>query len=98
MVVQVYENETVEVANFLIDRLGSNSVTAELLQPDELVSGIVAQVAAEPDMATLLSSFIYSDAGVVQPLSWPADISAEAHTYKSTRLQALPQSSIQRCM
>ena len=36
--------ETVEVANFLIDRMGRGTLTAELLQPDELVAGIIAQV------------------------------------------------------
>ncbi len=36
--------ETVEVANFLIDKMGRNALTAELLQPDELVAGIIAQV------------------------------------------------------
>lgn len=38
--------ETVEVANFLIDRMGRGTLTAELLQPDELVAGIIAQVIA----------------------------------------------------
>ncbi|CAL8463710.1 g3244 [Coccomyxa elongata] len=55
--------ETVEVANFLIDRMGRGMLTAELLQPDELVAGIIAQVAAEPEMAALLSGFIYSSEG-----------------------------------
>ncbi|EIE27753.1 hypothetical protein COCSUDRAFT_55736 [Coccomyxa subellipsoidea C-169] len=55
--------ETVEVANFLIDKMGRNALTAELLQPDELVAGIIAQVAAEPEMAALLSGFIYSSEG-----------------------------------
>lgn len=40
----VRQPETVEVANFLIDKMGHGVVTAELLQPDELVSGIIAQV------------------------------------------------------
>ncbi|MCJ1468197.1 hypothetical protein MMC07_006825 [Pseudocyphellaria aurata] len=52
--------ETVEVANYLIDRLGKATVTAELLHPDELVSGILSQVAGEPDMANLLAGFIYT--------------------------------------
>ena len=39
----VRQAETVEVANFLIDRMGHGVLTAELLQPDELVSGIIAQ-------------------------------------------------------
>ena len=33
-----------EVANFLIDKMGRGALTAELLQPDELVAGIIAQV------------------------------------------------------
>ena len=33
---QVRHPETVEVANFLMDKLGKSAVTAELLQPDEL--------------------------------------------------------------
>ena len=39
----VRQPETVEVANFLIDKMGHGVLTAELLQPDELVSGIIAQ-------------------------------------------------------
>ena len=39
-------------------------MTAELLQPEELVSGIICQVAAEPELAELLSSFVYTGAGV----------------------------------
>ena len=55
--------ETVEVANFLIERLGKAMVTAELMHPDELVSGILSQVAAQPDMAQLLAGFIYTTEG-----------------------------------
>ena len=72
---------TLQVANYLIDRLSKGTVTAELVQPDELISGMISQVAAEPEMGTLLSQFIYSTAGephsaltgVVSPgamLSW----------------------------
>ena len=43
MVGMVRQAETVEVANFLIDKMGHGVLTAELLQPDELVSGIIAQ-------------------------------------------------------
>ncbi|KAK9797373.1 hypothetical protein WJX73_006662 [Symbiochloris irregularis] len=59
----VRQPETVEVANFLISRLGKSTVTAELMHPDELVSGILSQVAAEPEMARLLAGFIYSTEG-----------------------------------
>ncbi|KAK9815434.1 hypothetical protein WJX72_003650 [[Myrmecia] bisecta] len=55
--------ETVEVANFLIGKLSKNTVTAELLQPDELVSGMISQVAAEPDMGALLAGFLYNVEG-----------------------------------
>ena len=54
---------TLQVANYLIDRLSKGTVTAELVQPDELISGMISQVAAEPEMGTLLSQFIYSTAG-----------------------------------
>ena len=40
----VRQPETVEVANFLLDRMGRGAVSAELLQPDELVAAIIAQV------------------------------------------------------
>lgn len=52
-----------QVANYLVDRLGKKCITAELLQPDELISGMISQVAAEPEMALLLNHFIYSTAG-----------------------------------
>lgn len=51
------------MANYLVDRLGKKCMTAELLQPDELISGMISQVAAEPEMALLLNHFIYSTAG-----------------------------------
>ena len=52
-----------QVANHVLERLGAGQVTAELLQPDELVSGMMAQIAAEPSMAHLLTDFIYSPEG-----------------------------------
>ena len=64
---QVRQPETVEVANFLLDRMGRGAVSAELLQPDELVAAIIAQVAAEPAMGNLLSGFIYAANGVPLP-------------------------------
>lgn len=55
-------------------------MTAELLQPDELISGMISQVAAEPEMALLLNHFIYSTAGIrpphVRPLYWSSCSSA----------------------
>ena len=61
----------VQVANYLVDRLGKKCVTAELLQPDELISGMISQVAAEPEMALLLNHFIYSTSGASSYLSPP---------------------------
>ena len=49
----VRQAETVEVANFLIDRMGHGVLTAELLQPDELVSGIIAQARFCPAQSAL---------------------------------------------
>ena len=67
--VQIRRQETVQVANHVLERLGQGQVTAELLQPDELVSGMMAQIAAEPNMASLLTDFIYSAEGGLLPLS-----------------------------
>ena len=61
--------ETVKVANYLIERLSKATVTAELLHPDELVSGMISQIAASPELAGLLSGFIYSHQGA--PLFQP---------------------------
>ena len=36
--------ETVKVANYMVKDLAQGTMTAELLQPDELVSGLMAQV------------------------------------------------------
>ena len=46
-------------------------MTAELLQPDELISGMISQVAAEPEMALLLNHFIYSTAGTHSTCGYP---------------------------
>ena len=35
------------------------------MQPAELVSGLLCQVAAEPELATLLANFLYSNEGAV---------------------------------
>ncbi len=48
---QVRQPETVEVANFLLDRMGRGAVSAELLQPDELVAAIIAQASARAGRA-----------------------------------------------
>lgn len=55
--------DSIEVANFLMERLGKGGATAELVQPDELTSGIISQVAAEPDIAPLFAAFVYSSEG-----------------------------------
>ena len=65
---QVRQPETVKVANYLIERLSKATVTAELLHPDELVSGMISQVAASPELADLLSGFIYSHQGMLPRL------------------------------
>jgi hypothetical protein len=49
---QVRQPETVEVANFLLDRMGRGAVSAELLQPDE-VAAIIAQAGARAGRAWL---------------------------------------------
>lgn len=36
--------QTVKVANYMVRDLAQGTMTAELLQPDELVSGLMAQV------------------------------------------------------
>lgn len=64
---QIRRAETSQVANYMLDRLGHGLVTAELLQPDELVSGMMAQIAADPLLAQLLTSFIYSSEGTTLP-------------------------------
>lgn len=60
---QVRKVDSVEVANYLMERMGKDSATAELIHPDELVAGVISQVAAEPDMGELLAAFVYSSAG-----------------------------------
>lgn len=44
-------------------KLGRQSISAELLQPAELVSGVICQVAVEPELAALLANFLYSNEG-----------------------------------
>jgi hypothetical protein len=44
-------------------KLGRGMVTAELLQPMELISGVISQVMAQPELAPLLSGFIYTSEG-----------------------------------
>lgn len=60
---QVRKVDSVEVANYLMERMGKGSATAELIHPDELVAGVISQVAAEPDMGDLLAAFVYSSDG-----------------------------------
>lgn len=48
----------------LAGKLGCSSISAELLQPAELVSGVICQVAVEPELAALLANFLYSNEGV----------------------------------
>ncbi|KAK9814063.1 hypothetical protein WJX72_000188 [[Myrmecia] bisecta] len=53
--------QSVKVANYMVRDLAQGTMTAELLQPDELVAGLIAQVTSEPDLAPVLSTLI--DAG-----------------------------------
>lgn len=101
--------QTIEVANYLVDRLGKKCVTAELLQPDELISGMISQVAAEPEMALLLNHFIYSTSGQEIYLRRPsryhtltekpetfAQIGELARTKKETAIGYITQTGIMR--
>lgn len=63
IVAQVRKVDSVEVANYLMERMGKGSATAELIHPDELVAGVISQVAAEPDIGDLLAAFVYSSEG-----------------------------------
>lgn len=82
-VVGVVRNpQTVKVANYMVKDLGQGTITAELLQPDELVSGLMAQVASEPSLAPLLSELIHSTEGQEVRLREPADY--HIHDLKKT--------------
>ena len=50
--------QTVKVANYMVKDLAQGTMTAELLQPDELVSGLMAQV--HPHFRLLASLLTYS--------------------------------------
>ncbi|KAK9797001.1 hypothetical protein WJX73_002827 [Symbiochloris irregularis] len=66
--------ESVRVANYLVRDLAENTMTAELLQPDELVSGLIAQVAIEPDLALVLPLLIDSWEGTQARLREPSEL------------------------
>ena len=51
-------------------KLGRQSISAELLQPAELVSGVICQVAVEPELAALLANFLYSNEGGQPCIPW----------------------------
>ncbi|KAI3438204.1 hypothetical protein D9Q98_000641 [Chlorella vulgaris] len=53
-------SETVATANHILKALAKTRLTAELLQPGELVSGMLLQVAHEPALAPALSELIDS--------------------------------------
>jgi hypothetical protein len=42
-------------------------LTAELLQPDELVSGLMVQVTSSPEIQPLLATLIQSRTGMLSP-------------------------------
>ena len=86
---QVRQPEIVKVANHIIERLGKSMVTAELLHPDELVSGMISQIAATPEMAELLAAFIYTYEGMAAPktqlhFAWNCPGAAWAHSQVKT--------------
>ncbi|KAL3151949.1 hypothetical protein ABBQ32_001075 [Trebouxia sp. C0010 RCD-2024] len=62
LVTTITHPETTEVANHLISQ-GDNVLTAELVHPEELMSGLLSQVAAEPDLAPLLSELVDNSEG-----------------------------------
>ncbi|DBB16525.1 TPA: hypothetical protein ACH3X3_014790 [Trebouxia sp. C0006] len=62
LVTTIAHPETTEVANHLIGQ-GDNVLTAELVHPEELMSGLLSQVAAEPDLAPLLSELVDNSDG-----------------------------------
>ncbi|KAL3158654.1 hypothetical protein ABBQ32_011397 [Trebouxia sp. C0010 RCD-2024] len=74
--------QTVKVANYMVRDLAQGTMTAELLQPDELVSGLMAQVTSEPTLAPLLSELIHSTEGQEVRLREPADY--HIHDLKKT--------------
>ena len=63
MLCKVRKADNVEVANYLMERMGKGSATAELIHPDELVAGVISQIAAEPDIGDLLAAFVYASEG-----------------------------------
>lgn len=62
LVTTIAHPETTEVANHLIGQ-GDNVLTAELVHPEELMSGLLSQVAAEPDLAPLLAELVDNSDG-----------------------------------
>ena len=71
----VRQPETVEVANWLIDKMGRGCLTAELLQPDELVSGIIAQARAPVPIG--------------KAVQWASHASASVHWFTSLACRSL---------
>lgn len=55
--------ETVHTAHHILSELGKGKITAELLQPDEMVAGMVLQVANEPGLAATLSELTLDAVG-----------------------------------
>jgi len=55
--------ETLVVADHIVREVGKGCITAELIDPDELVSGIITQVAANPDIGAVLSELVETSAG-----------------------------------
>ena len=61
-------------------KLTKGAISAELLQPAELVSGSICQVAADPELAGLLANFLYSNEGAPPPPPPPPPQIHTAHT------------------
>lgn len=55
--------ETLVVADHIVRDVGKGCITAELIDPDELVSGIITQVAANPDIGAVLSELVETAQG-----------------------------------
>ena len=57
--------QTVKVANYMVRDLAQGTMTAELLQPDELVSGLMAQVSPLCSGAHAASHLLDADVTVL---------------------------------
>ncbi|GAB4818940.1 hypothetical protein N2152v2_005986 [Parachlorella kessleri] len=63
VVAAIHRQGTVRTARHILKDLGRDRLTAELLQPNELASGMLLQVANEPGLAPALSELIDNSIG-----------------------------------